>query len=282
MVRAGMMVWWLAAAACLAGLPACRAETDRRCSCAGRTVRLATTTSVENTGLLAALIPPFEERTCVQMQVIAVGTGQALKLAENGDADVVLVHDPDAEAAFLAAGHGIHPIRVMHNDFVLVGPADDPARVREARTAADAFARMAAARVPFVSRGDKSGTHMKELRFWKAAGVRPDGTWYMEAGVGQMLALKMADEKGAYCLLDRGTYVAGRRQIKLALLFAGDPEMVNPYTVIPVNPAKHPDAAFLEAYTFAGWITSPAGQGIIRNHKVDGETLFVAELPEAE
>lgn len=234
---------------------------------------MSSTTSVDNTGLLKAILPHFEKRTGIQVQVLAVGTGQALKLAEMGDVDVVFVHDRIAEDAFIAAGFGINRLAVMHNDFVIVGPADDPAGARGGDVEA-ALKKIADTQSIFVSRGDESGTHKAELRLWKAAGIQPQGEWYLESGQGQRLNLNMADEKKAYCLIDRATFLTAEAQVDLKILVEGDRRLHNPYSVIPVNPARHPEAGFTEAMALAGWLTSAEGQKLIGDFKVQGKVLF--------
>ena len=237
-------------------------------------LRLATTTSTENSGLLEVLIPPFEEAFGFRVDVIAVGTGKALRLAERGDVDLVLVHAPAAEEAFVEAGFGLERRPVMYNDFVILGPTEDPARVAESRSAAAAFARIARARAPFVSRGDDSGTHKKERALWQRAGIQPAGPWYLDAGQGMAATLTMAYEKQAYTLTDRGTYLALRDILDLVVLYQGDPELLNPYHVIVVNPARHPHVRAREARTLAAWLTSPQAQGIIAGFRNRGEVLF--------
>ncbi|WP_461395795.1 ABC transporter substrate-binding protein, partial [Deferrisoma sp.] len=203
-------------------------------------IRMSTTTSTENSGLLARLLPPFEETWGCRVDVIAVGTGKALRLGANGDVDVVLVHARPAEDRFVAEGHGVNRRDVMHNDFVVLGPADDPAGVRGSGSAAEAFRRIARAGAPFVSRGDDSGTHKKELDLWAEAGVKPKGSWYKEAGQGMGAVLLMAQELRAYALSDRGTYLAMREKLSLVVVHEGDPALANPYGIIAVNPAKYP------------------------------------------
>jgi len=246
-------------------------------------LKLATTTSTENTGLLAYLLPAFEQQCGCTVDVIAVGTGQALKLGENGDADVLLVHAPELEEKFVAAGFGVNRRAVMFNDFVILGPAADPAGVREAKSAAEALAKIAAKQAPFVSRGDQSGTHVKELALWKTAGIKPEGTWYMEAGQGMGQCLTMAGEKQAYVLSDRGTYLAFREKVGLAIVHEGDAVLRNPYTVIAVSPGKHPQVQYLLSMQFIAFLTSPKGQRLIREFKdqVSGEPLFVPSAYQA-
>jgi len=228
-------------------------------------LKLSTTTSTENSGLLYELLPPFEKRFNVKVDIIAVGSGKAIKLGENGDADVVLVHERDFEDKFVADGYGVNRRDVMHNDFVIIGPTADPAGIRKAKTAAEAFKLIAKKRAPFVSRGDKSGTHSKELSLWRKAGVKPAGTWYMESGMGMGEVLIMAHEKGAYTLTDRGTYLAFQKggKINLPILFEGDQTLFNSYGIIAVNPARHPSVNYVMAMALIGWLTSQEGQRII-------------------
>jgi tungstate transport system substrate-binding protein len=243
---------------------------------ATETLTLATTTSTQDTGLLDELVPLFRTKTGVHVKVVAVGTGQALELGRRGDADVLLVHDPAGEEKFMAEGHGESRRAVMHNDFVLVGPPADPAGVRGAGSAAEAFARVARKQAPFVSRGDDSGTHRKERAVWRAAGVTPKGDWYVEAGAGMGQVLRMAAEKRAYTLSDRGTYLAQRAGLDLAVVAEGDPLLTNPYHVIVVSPDKHPGVHAAAARRLADFLVSPEGQGFIRDFgKVKlGEPLF--------
>jgi tungstate transport system substrate-binding protein len=240
-------------------------------------LRLSTTTSTENSGLLAVLIPPFEAHTHIRVDVIPVGTGKALKLAERGDVDVTLVHAPELEEEFVTQGFGVNRRAVMYNDFVIVGPREDVARIRGAPDAARAFGRISEARAPFISRGDRSGTHVKELSVWKQTGATPSLPWYLEAGRGMGGVLIIADQKRAYTLTDRGTYLAFREKVDLPILLEGDPVLFNPYHVIAVNPAKRPHVNYLGAMLFIGWLTSPEGQKIIANFGAEtfGQPLFV-------
>ncbi len=240
-------------------------------------LRLATTTSTDNSGLLDVLLPPFERETGCRVDVIAVGTGKALRLGRNGDVDVVMVHAPRAEEKFVADGYGVDRTRIMHNDFVIVGPARDPAGVRGAGSAADALKRIAEARAAFVSRGDDSGTHKKEQALWKAAGLVPRGSWYREAGQGMGSVLRMADELRAYTLTDRGTYLAMEDKLELALLYAGDPALMNPYHVIAVNPGRHPHVNYDLARRFIAYLTGRRAQQIIAGYRIRGEPLFVPD-----
>lgn len=240
----------------------------------GNRLILATTTSTDNSGLLDVLIPPFEERFDVRVDVVAVGTGKAIALARNGDADLILVHAREAEDKFLAEGYGVNRRDVMYNDFIILGPGSDPAGVRDTKSAVEAFQAIARAKVPFISRGDDSGTNKKELAIWQKAGINPMGQWYQAVGQGMGASLTIADEKGAYILADRGTYLAYKDKIDLEILLEGDPILFNPYGIIAVNPAKYSHVNYLMAMAFIGWVTSQEGQEIIRNYKKFGEVLF--------
>jgi tungstate transport system substrate-binding protein len=242
---------------------------------AGETLTLASTTSTLDSGLFDVLIPPFEKKFACKVKVIAVGTGQAMRLARDGNADVLLVHDREAEEAFVAEGFGLERLDVMHNDFVVVGPGNDPAGAR-GLPAAEALRRIASAGAFFASRGDESGTHKKELKLWQAAGIRPSGTWYLESGTGMEATLRIASEKGAYCLVDRATWLAHRRETGgLAVVSEGDERLFNPYSVIVVSPAKFPWLNTSLARSFAAFIRSPEGQAIIRDF---GRERFGAPL----
>jgi tungstate transport system substrate-binding protein len=237
-------------------------------------IKLATTTSTDNSGLLAVLNPPFERLTGYRVDVIAVGTGKALALGENGDADVVLVHARSAEDRFIAAGYGVNRRDVMHNDFVILGPPSDPAGIRGSRTAGAALGRLARSQASFVSRGDDSGTHQKEKELWAQAGVTPSGRWYKEAGQGMGAVLTMAGDLQAYTLADRGTYLSMKGKLDLAVLVEGDPVLFNPYGVMAVNPARHPHVNYMGAMAYIAWLTSVEGQRIIGGFIKDGEVLF--------
>jgi tungstate transport system substrate-binding protein len=240
-------------------------------------LKLATTTSTVDTGLFDYMLPKFEAKTGIKVDVISVGTGKAIKLGENGDADVILVHDRPGEDKFIAGGFGVNRRDVMHNEFVLVGPADDPAQVAKATSAVDAFARMGKAGVTFVSRGDDSGTNRRELEMWKAAGVKAEGKWYLAAGQGMGAVLRIADEKKAYTLSDNATWAKLAKQLALKKLYAGDKSLYNPYGVILVNPAKHKHVKQAEGMKFIEWLTGPEGQQILRDYKVEGQTLFIPD-----
>jgi len=237
-------------------------------------VRLATTTSTENSGLLAYLLPFFTEDTGYTVDVVAVGTGAAIKLGENADADVLLVHARALEDAYMKAGHGGERRDVMYNDFIIVGPKADPAGLAGAKDTKAAFSTIATAQTAFVSRGDKSGTHVMELSIWKSIGVTPAGTWYKEAGQGMEQCIIMADGMQGYTLTDRATWVAVKDKTSLAISYEGDPALFNPYGVITVNPAKNTAINAFGAKAFLEWITSERGQKLVESFKLGGETMF--------
>jgi tungstate transport system substrate-binding protein len=239
---------------------------------------LATTTSTDDSGLLDYILPDFEGESGVDVDVVAVGTGQALQLGEDGNADVLLVHARAQEDEFMANGHGTRREDVMYNDFVIVGPPDDPAGIREAATAAEAFAKIAESQATFVSRGDDSGTHTKEKAIWQAAGIEPAGDWYQSAGQGMGAVLTMSEEQGAYTLSDRATYLARTLEgLDLEVLLEGDPILYNPYGVIAVNPEKNPQIQADLANEFIDWLISEATQEKIGQFGVEefGMPLFV-------
>jgi tungstate transport system substrate-binding protein len=237
-------------------------------------LRMSTTTSTENSGLLAVLLPPFEKRCGCKVDVIAVGTGKSLKLGEAGDVDVVFVHARKLEDQFIAGGFGVNRRDVMYNDFVLLGPPNDPAGIRGTGRAAESLKRIAATGSPFVSRGDESGTHQKEKELWQAAGVSPRGKWYVQAGQGMGEVLHMAAQMRGYTLADRGTHIGYRKKTGLAVLHEGDPGLRNPYGIIAVNPSRHPHAKYGLAMKFIEFLTGEEGRRIIANFRVDGEPLF--------
>jgi tungstate transport system substrate-binding protein len=237
-------------------------------------LRLATTTSTENSGLLAELLPPFEQANDCKVDVIAVGTGKAIKLGETGDVDVVLVHARSKEDKFVADGFGVDRRDVMYNDFVMLGPTGDPAGIQGMRDAAAAMGKIAAAKATFVSRGDDSGTHTREKQLWKAAGVSPSGDWYLEAGRGMGEVITMATERGGYTLSDRGTYLAYMTKTDLKIAVEGDPGLFNPYGVIMVNPAKHPHVKVGLTQKFMDFLVSEQGRQLITSYKVNGNQLF--------
>lgn len=242
----------------------------------GRDVILATTTSLRDTGLLDSLLPAFERETGYRLQAIAVGSGQALRMGERGDADVLLVHSPAAELAFVRAGSGARRRIVAWNYFAIVGPRGDPARVAEAPSAADAVRRIAAAACGFVSRGDSSGTHVREMALWADAGGRRRWAGYVETGQGMAMTLLVADERGAYTLTDRATLAAFRERIDLVPLRAPEPSLLNAYHVIEVNPTGRPRVNAIGGRAFADWITSPGVQERIASFGPAGDPPFVA------
>ena len=243
----------------------------------GGFIVLASTTSTRNSGLFDRILPLFEEETGIAVRVVAVGTGQAIRLARNGDADVLLVHHRASEEAFVAEGHGTARFDLMYNDFVLVGPADDPAEIAGVTDAAAALRTIADREAPFLSRGDDSGTHKRERTLWEAAGrdtAAASGTWYREAGQGMGATLNTASMMAAYTLTDRATWLKQREALDLRLLLAGDPRLRNQYGVIAVNPAMHPHVRAEAARRLVGWLLSPAGQTAIGAVTIDGERLF--------
>lgn len=270
-----------AAAAPPGGAAALRSMTEiPRAQAANADVILATTTSTQDSGLLDVLVPLFERQTGYRVKPIAVGTGQSLELGARGEADVVLVHAPESERAWMVQGNGTARLLVMHNDFVIVGPANDPAGVKELRRAADAFQRIARSQAPFISRGDNSGTQQAELALWKAAGLAPQGQgWYQEAGQGMGATLNIANEKRAYTLSDRSTYLARRATLQLDVLTEGSPELLNVYHVMPVNPAKFPKVNVAGGQAFAAFMVSREAQQAIGAYGVDryGQPLFFAD-----
>lgn len=246
---------------------------------APKELRLATTTSTEASGLLGVLVPRFEAASGVKVRVISVGTGQALKLAERGDVDVVLVHSRPDEDRFMAAGFGSARYDAMYNDFILVGPASDPANLRGMNNATTALTKIAAGEHRFVSRGDDSGTHKKEMTLWKEAAITPKGAWYVASGQGMGEVLTMAGNLGAYALTDRGTYLAYRGKVGLIVVVEQLPGLYNPYGVMPVNPQKHPHVNHAAAEKFSRWLISPTGRTAIGSLKVDGQALFTPGAP---
>lgn len=241
-----------------------------------REILLATTTSTQDSGLLDELLPHFEKEKGLRVKVVAVGTGEALAMGERGDADVLLVHARKAEDDFMARGLGSLRLDVMHNDFLLVGPSADPAGARNADVS-DAFARIAKSAAPFASRGDRSGTHKKQQELWKAAGIAAEGqAWYLSAGQGMGETLRLASEKHAYTLVDRGTWLAQRNKVKLQPIAEGDPRLFNPYGVIVVNPARFPKVNAAGAEALARWLVAPETQRRIGAFGVNrfGQPLF--------
>ncbi len=237
-------------------------------------LKLAVTTSFHNSGLSDILLPAIKEDTDIDVQLLVVGTGQALRLGEAGDVDAILVHSRAAEEAFVAAGYGTRRREIMYNDFVMIGPADDPARIGEAGTAADALALIAQAQATFVSRGDDSGTHKKELSLWDASGATRGGDWYRPVGAGMGAALNTAAGMDAYILADRASWLNFGNKAGLDLLFAGDPALFNQYAYIPVNPGRHAHVKADLAIALEDWLTSDRAKELIDNYMINGETLF--------
>ncbi|WP_310645342.1 substrate-binding domain-containing protein [Limnohabitans sp.] len=234
---------------------------------------MASTTSTEQSGLFSHLLPAFKQATGIEIKVVALGTGQALDTGRRGDADVLFVHDQAAEEKFVAEGFGVKRYPVMYNDFVLVGPANDPAKVR-GKDIVSALQKVTSMQANFVSRGDKSGTHAAELRYWKLAGLDNKGVGYKECGCGMGPALNIASSTGAYALTDRGTWLNFKNRQDLQVLVEGDNRLFNQYGVMVVNPAKHPHVKADLAQKFVDWVVSPAGQAFIASYKIGGETLF--------
>jgi tungstate transport system substrate-binding protein len=255
---------WTAAALLLLAAAASQAQS----------IVMASTTSTEQSGLFAHLLPEFKKASGIDAKVVALGTGQALDMGRRGDADVVFVHDQVAEEKFVADGFGIKRLAVMYNDFVLIGPKADPAGTK-GRDIVAALGKLAAANADFVSRGDKSGTHAAELRFWKMADLADKkGRGYKECGCGMGPALNIAASTGAYVLADRGTWLNFKNRADLAILVEGDNKLFNQYGVMVVNPARHPQVKLVEAQKFVDWVVSPTGQSAIASYKIGGEQLF--------
>jgi tungstate transport system substrate-binding protein len=267
---------FLAAAAAVLALPAAAQD---------RFITLASTTSTEQSGLFRHILPIFTQETGITVRVVALGTGQALDVGRRGDADVVFVHDRAAEERFVAEGFGGPRRHVMFNDFVIVGPAADPARVSGLRDTNDALRRIAEARAPFISRGDRSGTHAAELRLWQLAGVDPAagrGQWYREVGQGMGPALNTAAAQNAYVLTDRGTWLSFRNRQELRVLVEGDARLFNQYGVMLVNPQRHPHVKAADGQRFIDWILSPAGQQAIASFRINGDQLFFPNATQPE
>lgn len=239
-------------------------------------ITVASTTSTEQSGLFGYLLPLFTKKTGIEVRVVALGTGQALDVGGRGDADVVLVHDRPAEEKFLAEGQSMKRLDVMYNDFIIVGPKSDPAHAKGSDVL-EALRRIAAAKAPFVSRGDRSGTNAAELRYWKDAGIHIQavkGEWYRDIGQGMGPALNTASALNAYLLSDRGTWLSFKNRGDLAILVEGDKRLFNQYGVMLVNPAKHPNVKVAEGQAFIDWLVSPEGQKAIAGYKIDGQQLF--------
>lgn len=239
-----------------------------------QTLRLACTTSFENSGLAEILLPAIERDTGIEVELVVVGTGQALRLGEAGDVDAVLVHARPAEDAFVAAGNATHRREIMYNDFVIVGPEDDPAGIADASDAPAALARIAEAEVPFVSRGDDSGTHQAELALWEMAGIVPEGAWYRPVGAGMGAALNTAVGMGAYVLSDRASWLNFENRNGMTIVYEGDPAMFNQYAYLPVNPERHPSVRGDLAMRLEEWLVSDKAEALIDGYRVNGEQVF--------
>jgi tungstate transport system substrate-binding protein len=266
------------AAVLVVGLALCASRLHAADQQPAQSIMLASTTSVDNSGLLAHILPIFTKQTGISVRVLAQGTGQALGTAARGDADLVLVHDPEAEEQFIAEGHGVARRQIAWNDFIIVGPRSDPAHIAGGHDAVAEFTAIAEARAPFVSRGDKSGTDALEHRLWRAAEIDPaktgGGSWYRDIGGGMGAVLNTAAAMGAYTLSDRGTWLSFGNKGDLAVLVEGDPRLLNRYDVILLNPEKHPGAKQKPARLLADWLASPEGQAAIGGFRIAGEQLF--------
>ncbi len=250
-----------------------------------RFITVASTTSTEQSGLFGYLLPIYEKQTGVKVRVVALGTGQALDVGRRGDADVVFVHARAAEEKFLAEGQGVKRFPVMYNDFILIGPKADPAKIGGGKDILGALKKVQAAQAPFVSRGDRSGTHMAELELWKASGIDLDkvkGPWYRDTGQGMGPALNTAASMGAYILADRGTWLAFKNRGELTILVEGDKRLFNQYGVMLVNPDKHPSVKKELGQQFIDWLVSPSGQKTIADYKINGEQLFYPNAADAD
>jgi tungstate transport system substrate-binding protein len=252
---------------------------------ASKEIILATTTSTQDSGLLDVLLPIFEKKTGYFVKTIAVGSGQAMAMGQKGEADVLLVHSPEAEKKFIAEGYGINRRLIMHNDYIIVGPSEDPAKVKGTKSSSEAFKKIASTKTLFMSRGDNSGTHAKEKAIWKVAGINPEGEkWYQQTGLGMGQTLSVAAEKKGYTLADRGTYLALKKNLGLDILVEGDAILLNIYHVIEVNPARWPKVNSAGAKAFANFMVSKEAQQIIKNFGVDkfGSSLFFPDAGKRE
>ncbi|RJX66462.1 tungsten ABC transporter substrate-binding protein [Vibrio sinensis] len=243
-------------------------------------VRLATTTSTYHSGLLDYLLPEFEKDTGYKVDVIAAGTGKSLKMGENGDVDLVMTHAPKAEAYFVDQGYGVLPRKLMYNDFVIVGPAADPAKIETQKDVTDVFKNIAESNSTFISRGDDSGTHKKEKGIWEQSKIEPNFGGYRSVGQGMGPTLNMASEMQGYTMTDRGTWLAYNNKVDLEILFQGDKQLFNPYQVILVNPERYPTINYQGAKVFSDWLVNPKGQELINNFTINGKHLFVANANE--
>jgi len=239
-------------------------------------LKLATTTSTYETGLLDYILPPFEEKYNLRIHIVSVGTGKAIRLGENGDVDVILVHAKELEEKFIEDGFGIDRCSVMYNDFLIVGPEEDPAKISGLEDVREAFRSIHSSGHTFVSRGDDSGTDRKEKQLWLNAGIDPEGAWYLETGQGMNVTLRIADERNAYIMLDRATYLFNEERIRLRKLIEGDRDLFNPYSIIAVNPHRYLHVKYDLAIALIKWLTSPECQQMISDYNIDGNQLFHA------
>ena len=277
MMRTRIILWAVVSLFVLIGPATVLAQT--------KTIILATTTSTQDSGLLDVLIPIFEKNTGYFVKTIAVGSGQAMAMGQKGEADVLLVHSPAAEKKFVAEGYGIHRRLIMHNDFIIVGPPGDPAKIKGIKAASEAFKKIGSAQALFLSRSDKSGTHTKEMDIWKAAGVKPEGEkWYQQTGLGMGQTLSVTAEKKGYTLADRGTYLALKKNLGVDILVEGDAILLNIYHVIEINPAKWPKVNAAGGKAFADFMVSRETQDIVRTFGVDkyGSPLFFPDVGKKE
>lgn len=267
-------LFWAAGCAKVGDAPGGDEEVSDEQPAQGGYIILATTTSTYDSGLLGYLIPVFTEKTGIEVRVLSRGTGQALELGTRGDADVLLVHDRESELKLVEEGHFVDREDVMYNDFIIVGPAADPAGIKNLESVLEAFAAIAESGSKFVSRGDDSGTHRMEQRLWEEAGVNTDADWYISAGRGMGDTLTMSDEQQAYTLTDRGTYVSMKKNLELEIVLEGDPLLFNQYGVMAVNPERHSHVKYEAAKQFIEFLMSEEGQDLISSYKKEGETLF--------
>ena len=256
----------------LAALVGCAVSTATLA--ADKYITVASTTSTANSGLFDDILPKFTAKTGIEVRVVAVGTGQAIRLAKNGDADVLFVHHRPSEEKFVAEGYGVKRFDVMYNDFVIAGPKADPAGIKGCKSATDSFKKIAMAKAPYASRGDDSGTHKREKSVWKAAGVKAEGSWYRSTGSGMGATLNTASAMGAYALSDRGTWISFKNKGELEILCEGDKALFNPYGVILVSPRKFPHIKADLGGTFIQWLVSADGQKAIGDFRLGGQTLF--------
>ncbi|MCC6467305.1 MAG: extracellular solute-binding protein [Alphaproteobacteria bacterium] len=274
-IRTALFLLMVALVAAIGALPAAAAD---------RFITVASTTSTEQSGLFKYLLPIFERKTGIEVRVVAVGTGQAIKLAEKGDADVLFVHHKPSEEKFVAEGWSARRFPVMYNDFVVVGPAADPAKIKGLKDTAAAFKKIAEAKAPFASRADNSGTHLAEMEFWKAAGIdakASSGQWYRETGSGMGPTLNTAAGMDAYALADRGTWLSFANRKSLEIVVEGDPKLFNQYGVMLVSKAKHPHVKDADGKAFVDWLVSPEGQQAIAGYKIGGQQLFFPNANQA-